>query len=66
MAPFRLQEYNGMIGVISMLFVFIIYFKTNVLMFECFLRHRPLLGQRAERVSPAHEGLAEERTGDPV
>lgn len=49
-----------------MLFVFIIYFKSIDLMFDFFLRHRPLLGQRAERVSPAHEGLAEERAGDPI
>lgn len=49
-----------------MLFVFIIYYKSIVLMFGFPLSHRPLHGQRAERVPPAHEGLAEERAGDPV
>ena len=29
-------------------------------------RHRALPGQRADRVSPPHEGLAQERPGDSV
>lgn len=31
-----------------------------------FCSHRALHGQRAERVPPAYEGLAEERPGDSV